>query len=106
MKAKDLKLRVVNEIEEGIFEVKEFKPYMNYESFVGCILADAEILSPTGLKDKNGIDIYEGDIIIPRYNGFSAFEVKFEKGKFNVSDFKTDSCEVIGDIYQNKYLLE
>ena len=49
MKAKDLVLKVVNEIEEGKFEFNDFKPYMSYESFIGCILADAEILRPTGL---------------------------------------------------------
>jgi hypothetical protein len=60
----------------------------------------------TGLIDMYGRKIYEGDIVIPRYNGFSAFEVKFEKGKYNVADFKTDSCEIIGNIFKNADSLE
>ncbi|WP_010295949.1 YopX family protein [Clostridium senegalense] len=63
MKAKELTLRVVNEIEEGKFELKEFKPYMTYESFIGCILGEAEILRPTGRKDRNNREIYESDYL-------------------------------------------
>jgi uncharacterized phage protein (TIGR01671 family) len=63
------------------------------------------LMQYTGLKDKNEKEIYEGDIVIPQYNGFSAFEVKFEKGKYNIADFKTDECEVIGNIFENVDLL-
>lgn len=38
MKANDLKLRGVNEIGKGKFEIKEFKPYMTCENFIDCIL--------------------------------------------------------------------
>lgn len=120
MEAKHLTLMVVNEIEEGKFEIKEFKPYMTYESFVGCILGDAKILRPTGLKDKNDKEIYEGYIV--RYfnneeNGI--FEVKYDSCKFyglwieaTFLDISTDlfylgcskELEIIGNIYQNPEL--
>lgn len=117
MKAKDLVLKVVNEIEEGKFEFNEFKPYMSYESFIGCILADAEILRPTGLKDINGKEIYEGHIL--RDNSLSddrdyIYEIAFVEGAFiskwlgNFDNYLYEvrgELEIIGDVFNNPELL-
>lgn len=123
MKAKELKLRVVNEIEEGKFEIKEFKPYMTYESLIGCILGDAEILRATGLVDKNGKEIYEGDIL-KFYNDVdyilkpSYTEVIFDNGAFYCKHFKygveylgnmdVDDMDITvgGNVYENPELLK
>lgn len=68
----------------------------------------------TGLKDKNGVEIYEGDIL--RENGQWLFEVKWQDkwGKFDLKSIKHFQypewnrgieMEIIGNIHQNPELL-
>ena len=75
-----------------------------------------EIMQYTGLKDKNGKEIYEGDIW--RYEEIVG-SVVFDKGAFSlhtdlgkgavgcldIGIFR-NACEVIGNIYENPDLLE
>lgn len=128
MKAKDFKLKVVNEIENGKFEIEEFMPFMAYEDFVGCILGDAEILRPTGIYDIEGNMIYENYIIkvedidmlgnrrvykcVINYNDSDAkFEAKEIRSDMKyIHQLSTLNClcklKIVGNIYQNNELLK
>lgn len=66
----------------------------------------------TGLKDKNGKKIFEGDIVKSKYGVFKS-KVEWNDsfcGFFpfcnNDTGIFADECEVIGNIYENKELLE
>ena len=81
-------------------------------------LSDIELMQFTGLHDKNGKEIYDGDIIksrlYPLYDGHT-HDVYFKDGDYRVRwtmfrlsemfEHTHTGIEVIGNIYENPELL-
>ena len=107
-------------------EVEYFDDSINYRFDHFCTGADedVEFMQSTGIKDKNGVEIYEGDVINYR-NSFRNpmtgsgslsinrdFKIIFKDGEFKAKGFDIrlknilSYSEVIGNIYENPELLE
>lgn len=105
--------------QEGQMLIMPISTNYSVYRFFGILSDDTPVMQFTSSKDKNGTDIYEGDLLsIELYDEQWETKVKFESSTFIIDvincDYNSTSIgflddeaivEVIGNIYQNPELL-
>lgn len=100
--------------------------FIAYDYSIGCCIGitlnegwknpyrySAKLMQYTGLKDKNGKEIYEGDVLKSPYPNCKNIEIKWMTGgccNFVATGWDWDqecikNFEVIGNIYENPELI-
>lgn len=121
---RDIKFRAWNEVEEKMLNWYEFLDTNMKNTFIAPESTGLILMQYTGLNDKNGKEIYEGDIVAIQFQRatktknalieyskkYAAFiithtkETKHENE--NLGDYQMQNFEVIGNIYDNPELLK
>lgn len=89
-----------------------------------CSFSDIELMQSTGLKDKNGVEIFEGDVLLHTSSSVNYSDTywhsyvqvyRMDSGAYRIKGkhiYDTElmsarnRLEVVGNIYQNQDLLD
>lgn len=66
-----------------------------------------DLMEYTGLKDKNGKKIYEGDIVVASWHWTKPHVIVWPDDYYSIIEFAIkDEITILGNIYENPELLE
>ena len=108
-RAWDKILKKMNDVTAIDFSTKPFRVFYNAYGEDNYFNQDAILMQSTGLKCKNGVEIYEGDIV-DTIHGLC--EVRYIKDGYHIvkdnkiSLLSLQNVRVVGNIYENPDWIE
>ncbi len=119
---KEIKFRALDRRDNRVKKINAIH-YDDFENIIGVNFGDkptkfvkikfvGELMQFTGLKDKNGKEIFEGDIVTKslkdcgRIIGNFLVKWNLQNVSFDITGTGGHQYEVIGNIYKNPELLE